>query len=169
MPLRCRRDAAGVFHRRLGGRLRRQPSAPGTPRTRRALPARAARPLPPPRVPVVAARGGAGHLARRRADHAIGSHESALDLLELSNVIPNAIHLTVPRARRGLLAPPGVLLHTTIQPPRRNEATEREGIRLTDSLRTILDAAEWGTAPEQIVLAVRQALVCGWPTEEALR
>jgi predicted transcriptional regulator of viral defense system len=102
-------------------------------------------------------------------DRAIVSHESALDLLDLADVIPNAIHLTVPRARRGLVAPPGVLLHTSTRPPLRNETTEREGIRLTGPLRTILDAAEWGTAPEQIVLAVGQALARGWLAGEELR
>ena len=100
---------------------------------------------------------------------AVVSPESALDLLELSDVIPNAIHLTVPRSRRGLVAPPGVLLHTTTRPPRPDETTEREGIRLSAPLRTILDAAEWGTAPEQIVLAVGQALARGWLTAGELR
>jgi predicted transcriptional regulator of viral defense system len=102
-------------------------------------------------------------------EHAVVSHESALDLLELSDVIPNAIHLTIPRSRRGLVAPHGVLLHTTTRPPRREETTERAGIRLTGPLRTILDAAEWGTGPEQIVLAVGQALARGWLTAGELR
>ena len=48
-----------------------------------------------------------------RPEHAVVSHESALDLLDLSEIIPNVIHLTVPRSRRGLEAPPGILLHTT--------------------------------------------------------
>lgn len=55
-------------------------------------------------------------------ERAVVSHESALDLLEFSDVIPNAIHLTIPRSRRGLVAPHGVLLHTTTRPPRRDEA-----------------------------------------------
>lgn len=116
-----------------------------------------------PREEVMAAWLAAG------PDRAVVSHESALDLLELSDVIPNAIHLTVSRARRGLVAPPGVTLHTTARPPSRDETTDRVGIRLTGPLRTILDAAEWGTAPEQIVLAVGQALARGWLTEEELR
>lgn len=116
-----------------------------------------------PREEVMAAWLAAG------PERAVVSHESALDLLDLSDVIPNAIHLTVPRSRRGLLAPPGVLLHTTTRPPRREETTEREGIRLTGPLRTILDAAEWGTAPEQIELAVGQALARGWLGEDELR
>jgi predicted transcriptional regulator of viral defense system len=116
-----------------------------------------------PREEVMAAWLAAG------PERAVVSHESALDLLDLSDVVPNAIHLTVPRARRGLVAPPGVTLHTTAQPPSREETTEREGIRLTGPLRTILDAAEWGTAPEQIVLAIGQALARGWLAAGELR
>lgn len=104
-----------------------------------------------------------------RPERAVVSHESALDLLDLSDVIPNAIHLTVPRERRGLVAPPSVLLHTSGVPPRPDETTEREGIRLTGPLRTILDSAEWGTGPEQIALAVGQALARGWLTGDELR
>jgi predicted transcriptional regulator of viral defense system len=33
-------------------------------------------------------------------DRAVVSHESALDLLDLSDVIPDTAHLTVPRSRR---------------------------------------------------------------------
>lgn len=116
-----------------------------------------------PRENVLAAWLAAG------TDRAVVSHESALDLLDLSDVIPNAIHLTIPRSRRGLVAPHGVVYHTTERPPRLDETTEREGIRVTVPLRTILDAARWGTAPEQIVLAVSQALARGWLTGDELR
>src|SRR4051794_13202981 len=88
-----------------------------------------------PREEVMAAWLAAG------PDRAVVSHESALDLLDLADVIPNAIHLTVPRSRRGLVAPHAVLLHTTTRPPRPDETTLREGLRLTGPLRTILDAA----------------------------
>lgn len=37
----------------------------------------------------------------------------------------------------------------------------REGMRLTSAARSILDAAEIGTAPEQIEMAVLQALERG--------
>jgi predicted transcriptional regulator of viral defense system len=91
-------------------------------------------------------------------DHAVVSHESALDLLELSNVIPNAIHLTVDRAHRYLKPTPGVILHTTTRPLEPSDITVRDGIRMTSPARTIVDAAELGTDPAQIELAVRQAL-----------
>jgi len=44
----------------------------------------------------------------------------------------------------------------------------REGIRLTGPVRSILDAAEAGTAPEQIFSAARQALDRGVATRSSL-
>lgn len=92
-----------------------------------------------------------------------------IDLLELSDVIPNATHITVPRTRRHLATPPGVRIHTTTKPFGPLDVIERDGIRLTSAARTILDAAEAGTAPEQIELAVKQALARGLMTERLLR
>ena len=39
---------------------------------------------------------------------------------------------------------------------------------MTGPLRTILDAAEWGTAPEQVVRAIGEALDRGWFSEDEL-
>lgn len=97
------------------------------------------------------------------------SHESALELLDLADVSPNTIHLTIPRTRRGLHAPDGVTLHTTTALPAGTAVIEREGMRLTEPLRTVLDAAEWGTAPEQIVLAIQQSLARGLFTVSELQ
>lgn len=99
---------------------------------------------------------------------AVVSHESALDLLDLSDVTPDAIHLTVPRSARHLSPVPGVRIHTTTRPLRPVDVVEREGVRTTSATRTILDAAEAGTAPEQIDLAVRQALGRGLATRRRL-
>lgn len=49
-------------------------------------------------------------------------------------------------------------MHTTVEPLTRQETVIRDGIRLTSPARSIVDAAEWGTAPEQIVMAVQQAI-----------
>jgi predicted transcriptional regulator of viral defense system len=98
-------------------------------------------------------------------DDAVVSHESALDLLDLSDVIPNAVHLTVPRSRRFQRSPlPGTVIHTTIRTIGGRDVTMREGIRLTSAERSILDAAETGTGPEQIEMAIRQAMERGWVT-----
>lgn len=101
-------------------------------------------------------------------EEAVVSHESALDLLDLSDVTPNAIHLTVPRTRRHLLAAPGVRLHTSTRPLRPSDVIDHDGVRATSATRTILDAAETGTAPEQIELAVRQAIRRGLATRRRL-
>jgi len=102
-------------------------------------------------------------------DFAVVSHESALELLELSDVIPSAIHLTVPRDKRYLRPPPDTVVHTTIDVIERQDTVMREGIRMTSPSRTIVDAAETGTDPDQVVKAVRQALRQGITTEHHLR
>ena len=91
-------------------------------------------------------------------DVAVVSHESALDLHELSDVIPNATHLTVPRSMRNLPKLPGVKIHTTTRAFEPGDVVTREGMRVTSVERTIADAADWGTGPEQIEMAVRQVL-----------
>lgn len=102
-------------------------------------------------------------------DVAVVSHESALDLLDLSDVIPDAVHLTVPRSRRSLTSIPGVKIHTTDRSVKPGERWVREGMVITSATRSILDAAERGTDPEQIELAVAQAIDRGLATTEELR
>ncbi len=102
------------------------------------------------------------------ADRAVVSHESALDLHELSDVIPNSVHLLVDRDDRGIRPLQGVTLHTTTKALEPSEVVSRHGIRVTDPVRSILDAATAGTAPEQIEMAVRQALNQGLVTRRSL-
>lgn len=102
-------------------------------------------------------------------DSAVVSHESALDLLDLSDVVPARVHLIVPRSRRGLVLDPPISLHTTVHPVQPEDTVIREGIRLTEPLRTILDAAEMGTGPEQVVMAIKQADRRGWLVGSNLR
>jgi predicted transcriptional regulator of viral defense system len=110
----------------------------------------------------------AAWLAFGRA-RAVVSHESAIDLHELSDVIPDAIHLTVSRSRRYLPSLSGVRLHTTTDPLGVTEIVERDGIRVTSPARSILDAAEIGVGPEQIEMAARQAVRRGIATADQLR
>ncbi len=109
----------------------------------------------------------AAWLAAGRQD-AVVSHESALDLLELSDVVPESIHLIVPRSRRGLHPLPGVAIHTTSVPLRPDEVATVNGIRVTVAARSIVDAATAGTGPEQIEMAVAQALARGLATPDEL-
>ena len=81
---------------------------------------------------------------------AVISHESALELYELSDVIPNLVHLSLPRAQRGQRVCVGVLLHTLNRPPARSEVREIAGGPATSPERTIADCLETGTQLEQI-------------------
>lgn len=96
---------------------------------------------------------------------AVVSHESALALHELTDILPNYVHLTVPRTFRKR-APNGCKLHkSTLES---NETEEREGFSVTTPLRTLLDAATSGVSQEQLNLAVRDAIERGLIRREAL-
>ncbi len=100
---------------------------------------------------------------------AVVSHESALELLGLSDIIPNLIHLSVPRTRRKLSRRSGVALHTTTRPLDGSDVVVRDGMRLSGPARTIADVAETGGAPEQVVRAAQQAIDRGMTTPGRLR
>jgi predicted transcriptional regulator of viral defense system len=99
-------------------------------------------------------------------DKAVLSHESALALLELSDNVPDRVHLLVPRRHRGLRRPPGVVIHT--RPDDETVATVwRDGMPLTAPARTLVDVAD-ELQPEQAAMAVRQALELGLLTRRQL-
>jgi predicted transcriptional regulator of viral defense system len=99
-------------------------------------------------------------------DKAVLSHESALALLELSDNVPDRVHLLVPRGHRGLRRPPGVVIHT--RPDDENVATVwRDGMPLTAPARTLLDVAD-KLQPEQAAMAAQQALRLGLLTRRQL-
>jgi predicted transcriptional regulator of viral defense system len=100
---------------------------------------------------------------------AVLSHESALELHELSDVIPNAVHLSLPRSERGQRRRPGVRLHTLNAPPTKREVCKIAGLPVTRPERTIVDSLATGTQPEQIQMAIRQALERGLTTPRRLR
>ena len=104
-----------------------------------------------------------------RDSDAVVSHESALELHELSDVIPRGIDLTLPRAKRGQRPRTGVRIHTTQHPPSPAEVRTLHGMPVTGPERTIVDALEAGTQPEQIELAIREALERGMTTPRRLR
>ncbi|MGQ0717920.1 MAG: type IV toxin-antitoxin system AbiEi family antitoxin domain-containing protein [Pseudonocardiales bacterium] len=100
---------------------------------------------------------------------AVVSHESALELHALSDVIPVAVHLSLPRAKRGQRPRPGVRLHTLERPPSSSEVHTMQGVPTTSPERSIVDSLEAGTQPEQVELAIRQALDRGLTTSRRLR
>lgn len=100
---------------------------------------------------------------------AVVSHESALDVLELGDVIPDSIHVTVPRSRRSRPSPASVTMHTVRRPPSPDEVVLRGPLRVTSPARTIADVSAAGQAPDVINDAVREALSRGIATPGTLR
>lgn len=88
------------------------------------------------------------------------SHESALVLYDLSDVLPSEVHVTIPRtaSRRRR----GVKLHTS--PLRPEDVTARDGLAVTTVERTIADVARSGLSDELVLQALEQALERGLTT-----
>ena len=105
----------------------------------------------------------------RQAPDAVVSHESALDVLDLGDVIPDRVHLTVPRSRRRLVPQGGVVIHTTTHLLDAADTVSRNGMRVTGPARTIVDVASAGVAPDQVTAAVHTALARGMTTPSRLR
>jgi predicted transcriptional regulator of viral defense system len=93
---------------------------------------------------------------------AVVSHDTALELHDLSDVIPSQVHLTVPRSRRNLPKLPGVWIHTTLHEVEAADVVQREGMSTTSVVRTIVDliGAKW-FPPDQLEEAGFRALEAG--------
>jgi len=96
------------------------------------------------------------------------SHESALELYDLADVIPDAVHVSVLRSQRGQRPRAGVQLHAVARPLSADEVREVSGVETTSPERTIVDCIEAGTQPEQVELAIRQAIQRGLTTPRRL-
>lgn len=98
------------------------------------------------------------------------SHESALEFHELSDVWPTSMHFTIPRTTTNWYPKvPGTRVHLTTKPWKPGEVRMHDGMPITSPERSIVDSAAWGTGPEQIEMAVEQALQRGITTPERLR
>ncbi len=104
-----------------------------------------------------------------RGAGAVVSHESALELYDLSDVVPAAVHISLPRSKRGQRPRPGVRLHTLKRAPGPSEVRSLHGMTVTNPERTIVDALEAGAQPEQVDLAIEQAIQRGLTTSKRLR
>ena len=92
------------------------------------------------------------------------SHESALALYDLSDVLPGEIHVTIPRT--GSHRRKGIRLHTNRLPS--TDMVEREGLRVTSVPRTIADVARAGLSEDHVSHAIREALDRGLTTSQTL-
>jgi predicted transcriptional regulator of viral defense system len=94
---------------------------------------------------------------------AVISHDSALALYGLSDLLPHRIHVTLPRSasrRRTELQ-----LHTKRLEP--EDVTRYEGLPVTTVLRTLVDVAAAGLADEQVRQAIQEALRRGLVARES--
>ncbi len=85
---------------------------------------------------------------------AVMSHDSALSIHELSDVMPGKIHFTVPPGFRKK-APKGCAIHKGIIPDIAKE--QREGFFVTTPLQTVIDSAESNLSADYLTQAVSQA------------
>jgi predicted transcriptional regulator of viral defense system len=100
----------------------------------------------------------------RTGPEGVISHESALYLYQLSDILPGEIHVIMPRtaSRRRK----GLRLHTNRLGP--GEVTRQEGLPVTSPARTIIDVAASGIAEEQVRMAVQEAIRQGLADKEEL-
>ncbi len=93
------------------------------------------------------------------------SHESALAVYDLSDVLPGEVHVTVPRtaSRRRK----GIRLHTNRLRPA--DVVKREGLPVTSVPRTIADVARAGLSEDHVAGAIREALQRGLTTKQAIQ
>src|SRR5918911_1154479 len=85
------------------------------------------------------------------------SHESALALYDLADILPTRVHVTVPRPFHRTSAP----FQVHLAPLPEEDVETYNGVRVTIPARAIVDAAATGTDPTQIHKAVREALERG--------
>ncbi len=95
---------------------------------------------------------------RQDQPQAVVSHETALVLHELSELLPTTIHLSVPPRFRKT-APDGCVLHSTLL--LQGDVEERPGYRITTPLRTLLDVSRGDISQEQLTKAVVDAMSRG--------
>ena len=83
------------------------------------------------------------------------SHQTALTLLGLTDIIASTIHFTIPETSR-LRPRLGVTLHRSRHGAMTDRAL-RDGLWISTARRALLDAAREGADPYQLVSAARDA------------
>ena len=85
------------------------------------------------------------------------SHETALSLHDLSDVLPRRVHLTVPAVwrQRRIRVPRGLVLHYAGVP--RSDRGWAGPVPVTNPERTLLDCVDANVAPDLVAQAVEEA------------
>jgi predicted transcriptional regulator of viral defense system len=90
-----------------------------------------------------------------RAPFATFSHDTALSILGLGDLIPSSIHLTIPESSR--LGPrAGLRLHRS-RSAAMTDRRLRDGLWVSTAVRALLDTAGAGGDPDQMRSAAREA------------
>jgi predicted transcriptional regulator of viral defense system len=103
---------------------------------------------------------------RKEVPEGTYSHDTALSLHELSDLMPSKLHMTVPKAfRRTSESPEILVLHRAHLDP--NDVQEIHGVRVTRPLRTIVDLLKAGHVDrsqlkQAVDEAIRRGLVGRW-------
>lgn len=109
-------------------------------------------------------------LAAGRPVDAVISHDSALDLYGLSDIVPAAVHLTAAREHRGHRSRrPNVRFHFVTGGVSSGDRARREELPVTSVERTLLDSLTVHGVTEQTELAVAQALDRGLTSVRRLK
>lgn len=104
---------------------------------------------------------------REGEPQAVASHETALALWGLSDLMPARVHLSVPKGFRKR-PPAGVVLHKADLAE--GVVEERDGMPVTTPLRTLLDvASDRRVSPEHLESAAREAVERGLVRRRKLR
>jgi predicted transcriptional regulator of viral defense system len=92
-----------------------------------------------------------------RAPFGTFSHDTALTLLGLSDIIPSTVHFTIPETSR-LRPRPGITLHRSRHGAMTNR-TFRDGLWVSTARGALLDTAREGADPDQLISAARDARI----------
>ena len=89
----------------------------------------------------------------------VASHETALAVHELSDVMPTKLHFAVPSGFRKKV-PKNLVLHRSKLGE--DDIEKREGFSVTTPLRTLVDVAEGNLSEDELAKALRDALDKGF-------
>lgn len=98
----------------------------------------------------------------------VWSHQTALDIHEISDIMPSKMHMTVPLTfRKRVAIPKHLKLHFATLA--KSDVETWQGYKVTTPLRTLIDVIEEGIVPEeQIEQAIRDGLKMGILNERDL-
>jgi predicted transcriptional regulator of viral defense system len=115
----------------------------------------------------------AGFSARSHLYHVqagdLYSHETALSLHDLSDVMPAKLHMTVPKSfRRFAPIPRALILHRANLSPQDSESIQ--GVQVTKPLQTVVDLLTEGRVSKDVLIqALREGLRRGIITTAAIK